>query len=95
MEWKSRRIEAILEQALVEDKATSDVTTALTIDPALRASATIVAKEECVLSGWAAFRVSWRFLRASTAAPAGPLTKSSAIRRFLTGFACAKGRRLP
>lgn len=51
MEWKSRRIEAILEQALVEDKATSDVTTALTIDPALRASATIVAKEECVLSG--------------------------------------------
>ena len=51
MEWKSRRIEAILEQALVEDKANSDVTTALTIDPALRASATIVAKEECVLSG--------------------------------------------
>ncbi|MGB7137755.1 MAG: carboxylating nicotinate-nucleotide diphosphorylase [Acidobacteriaceae bacterium] len=51
MEWKSRRIEAILEQALVEDKANSDVTTALTIDTSLRASATIVAKEECVLSG--------------------------------------------
>ncbi|HTV14105.1 MAG TPA: carboxylating nicotinate-nucleotide diphosphorylase [Acidobacteriaceae bacterium] len=51
MEWKSRRIEAILEQALVEDKATSDVTTALTIDPALRAAATIIAKEDCVLSG--------------------------------------------
>lgn len=51
MEWKSRRIEAILEQALVEDKATSDVTTALTVDPTLRASATILAKEECVLSG--------------------------------------------
>jgi nicotinate-nucleotide pyrophosphorylase (carboxylating) len=51
MEWKSRRIEAILEQALVEDKATSDVTTALTVDPGRRASATILAREECVLSG--------------------------------------------
>ncbi len=51
MDWKSRRIEAILEQALVEDKATSDVTTAVTIDPALRASATIIAKQACVISG--------------------------------------------
>lgn len=51
MEWKSRRIEPILEQALVEDKATSDLTTAVTIDPGLRASATIIAKEECVLCG--------------------------------------------
>jgi len=51
MEWKSRRIEAILEQALTEDKATSDVTTALTIEPGLRAAATVIAKEECVLSG--------------------------------------------
>ncbi|MBV8630926.1 MAG: carboxylating nicotinate-nucleotide diphosphorylase [Silvibacterium sp.] len=44
-------MEAILEQALVEDKATSDVTTALTIDPALRASGTIVAKQDCVICG--------------------------------------------
>jgi nicotinate-nucleotide pyrophosphorylase (carboxylating) len=51
MEWKSRRIEAILEQALVEDKATSDITTSLTIEPGLRAAATVLAKEECVLSG--------------------------------------------
>jgi nicotinate-nucleotide pyrophosphorylase (carboxylating) len=51
MDWKSRRIEAILEQALVEDKATSDVTTAVTIDPSLRASATIIAKQDCVISG--------------------------------------------
>lgn len=51
MEWKNRRIEAILEQALVEDKATSDLTTALTVDPALRATATVLAKEDCVLSG--------------------------------------------
>jgi len=51
MEWKSRRIEAILEQALAEDKATSDVTTAVTIEPSLRATATILAREDCVLSG--------------------------------------------
>lgn len=51
MEWKSRRIEAILEGALQEDKATSDVTTALTVDPGLRATATILAREECVLAG--------------------------------------------
>ncbi|HET7348027.1 MAG TPA: carboxylating nicotinate-nucleotide diphosphorylase [Acidobacteriaceae bacterium] len=51
MEWKTRRIDAILEQALTEDKATSDLTTAVTIDPGLRATATIIAKEECVLCG--------------------------------------------
>jgi nicotinate-nucleotide pyrophosphorylase (carboxylating) len=51
MEWKSRRVEAILEQALTEDKATSDVTTALTVESSLRAAATIIAREECVLSG--------------------------------------------
>jgi len=51
MEWKTKRIEAILEQALLEDKATSDVTTAITIDPLLRASATVIAKQDCVISG--------------------------------------------
>jgi nicotinate-nucleotide pyrophosphorylase (carboxylating) len=51
MDWKSRRVETILEQALVEDKATSDVTTAVAIDPNLRASATILAKQDCVISG--------------------------------------------
>ncbi|HEX3940674.1 MAG TPA: nicotinate-nucleotide diphosphorylase (carboxylating), partial [Acidobacteriaceae bacterium] len=51
MDWKSKRVEAILEQALLEDRATSDVTTALTIDPGLRASGTILAKENCVICG--------------------------------------------
>ena len=51
MDWKSRKLEAILEQALVEDKATSDVTTAITVDPGLRASATILAKQDCVVAG--------------------------------------------
>ena len=51
MEWKSHRIDALLEQALVEDKATSDATTNLTIDPALRASASIVARQDLVVAG--------------------------------------------
>ncbi len=51
MDWKSRRITALLEAALIEDKATNDVTTALTIDPNMRATATIVAKQSCVVAG--------------------------------------------
>jgi nicotinate-nucleotide pyrophosphorylase (carboxylating) len=51
MDWKSKRVTALLEQALREDKATKDATTAITIDPKLRASGTIIAKQECVLAG--------------------------------------------
>ncbi len=51
MDWKSKRVTALLEQALREDKATKDATTAITIDPKLRASGTIVARQECVLAG--------------------------------------------
>ncbi len=51
MDWKSRRIQTILEAALIEDKATSDITSALTIDPSMRAAATILAKQDCVVSG--------------------------------------------
>ncbi len=51
MDWKSRRIEAIVEQALVEDKATDDATTLYTIDPGLRGTGTVVAKQECVIAG--------------------------------------------
>ena len=51
MDWKSRRIQALLENALLEDKVTQDATTALTIDPKLRASATILAKQPCVVAG--------------------------------------------
>lgn len=51
MDWKSKKVEAILELALLEDRATSDTTTALTIDPKLRASATVIAKQDCVVSG--------------------------------------------
>jgi nicotinate-nucleotide pyrophosphorylase (carboxylating) len=51
MEWKSHRIEALLEQALTEDKAAGDATTNLTIDPDLRATASILAREELVVAG--------------------------------------------
>jgi nicotinate-nucleotide pyrophosphorylase (carboxylating) len=51
MDWKSRRITTLLEAALLEDKAANDVTTALTVDPALRATATVIAKQPCVVAG--------------------------------------------
>jgi nicotinate-nucleotide pyrophosphorylase (carboxylating) len=51
MDWKNSRIDALLEQALVEDQAVSDATTNVTIDPELRASASIVAREELVVAG--------------------------------------------
>ena len=51
MDWKSSRIDATLEQALLEDKAASDATTNLTIDPELRATASIVARQELVVAG--------------------------------------------
>jgi len=51
MDWKSRRITALLEAALLEDKAAQDITTELTIDPGLRATGTIVAKQSCVVAG--------------------------------------------
>jgi len=51
MDWKSSRIDALLEQALVEDRAMSDATTNLIIDPGLRASASIIARQELVICG--------------------------------------------
>lgn len=51
MEWKTSRIDALIEQALVEDKAASDATTNVTIDPGLRASASILARQEMVVAG--------------------------------------------
>lgn len=51
MDWKSSRIDALLEQALVEDQAVRDATTNVTIEPNLRASASIIAREELVVAG--------------------------------------------
>jgi nicotinate-nucleotide pyrophosphorylase (carboxylating) len=51
MDWKSHRIDALLEQALVEDEAAGDTTTNLTIDPGLRAAGSIIARQELVVAG--------------------------------------------
>jgi nicotinate-nucleotide pyrophosphorylase (carboxylating) len=51
MDWNSRRITAVIENALHEDRATRDATSYACIDPNQRAAATIVAKQDCVLAG--------------------------------------------
>jgi nicotinate-nucleotide pyrophosphorylase (carboxylating) len=51
MDWKSHRIDALLEQALLEDQAPRDATTHLTIDANLRAAGSIIAREELVVAG--------------------------------------------
>src|ERR1017187_612357 len=51
VDWSSRRVTAILESALQEDRATSDATTYACIDANQRASATVLAKQDCTLAG--------------------------------------------
>jgi nicotinate-nucleotide pyrophosphorylase (carboxylating) len=51
MDWNSRRITAIIENALAEDRATSDATSYACIDPNQRASATVIARQDCILAG--------------------------------------------
>jgi len=51
MDWNSRRITAVIGNALLEDRATRDATSYACIDPGQRASATIVSKQEAILSG--------------------------------------------
>jgi nicotinate-nucleotide pyrophosphorylase (carboxylating) len=51
MNWNSRRISSILYHGLIEDQALHDSTTLATIDPQQRASATVIAQEDCVLAG--------------------------------------------
>jgi nicotinate-nucleotide pyrophosphorylase (carboxylating) len=51
MDWNSRRITGILENALLEDRATQDATSYACIDPNQRATATILAKQDCIIAG--------------------------------------------
>src|SRR5438445_3942791 len=51
MDWNSRRITAILENALLEDRATRDATRNACIEPAQRVTGTILAKQDCILAG--------------------------------------------
>jgi nicotinate-nucleotide pyrophosphorylase (carboxylating) len=71
MDWKSTRIRTILEAALAEDRVANDITTALTIDPGLRASATIIAKQPCVVAGLGCIPVILDIFAKMSAAPVG------------------------
>src|SRR5499427_7865002 len=51
MDWNSRRLTAILENALLEDRATRDATSYACIDAHQRAGATIIARQDCILVG--------------------------------------------
>jgi nicotinate-nucleotide pyrophosphorylase (carboxylating) len=51
LDWNSRRITAILENALLEDRATRDATSYASVDPNQKAAATVVAKQDCILAG--------------------------------------------
>ncbi len=51
MDWNSRRLTAIIENALLEDRATRDATSYSCIDAQQRASGTVLAKQECILAG--------------------------------------------
>ncbi len=51
MDWNSRRITAVLENALLEDRATRDATSYACIDPNQRAIGTLIAKQDLILAG--------------------------------------------
>jgi nicotinate-nucleotide pyrophosphorylase (carboxylating) len=51
MDYNSRRVTAILENALREDSAIRDATTYACVDAAQLAAGTILAKQDCILSG--------------------------------------------
>jgi nicotinate-nucleotide pyrophosphorylase (carboxylating) len=51
MDWKSHRVDALLEQALLEDQAPRDVTSHITIDANFLAAGSIIAREELVVAG--------------------------------------------
>ena len=70
MDWKSHRIEALLEQALVEDQAVADATTNLTIDPNLRASGAIIARQDMIVAAWRVPRFFEIFARLDPRPPA-------------------------
>jgi len=51
MDWNSRRITAVLQNALLEDRATRDATSYACIDPNQRGTGTLLAKQDCILAG--------------------------------------------
>ncbi len=51
MDWTNRHLNAILQNALLEDRATRDANSYACVEPNQRAAATVLAKEECILAG--------------------------------------------
>ncbi len=51
MDWNNRHITAILQNALLEDRATRDATSYACVDANQKASATVLAKQDCILAG--------------------------------------------
>src|SRR5436853_7113873 len=51
MDWNSRRLTAVIENALLEDRATSDATSYACIEANQRSAGTIIAKQDCILAG--------------------------------------------
>jgi nicotinate-nucleotide pyrophosphorylase (carboxylating) len=71
MDWKSKRVGAILEAALAEDKVANDITTALTVPNNLRASGTIIAKQPCVVAGLGCIPVFLEIFAKMSSTPVG------------------------
>jgi nicotinate-nucleotide pyrophosphorylase (carboxylating) len=71
MDWKNSHIDALLKQALMEDQAAGDTTTNLTIDPGLRATGSILARQDMIVCGLGAVpRFLEIFARLDRRAPA-------------------------
>src|SRR6201982_1674024 len=51
MAWNTRRVTAVLQNAVLEDRATRDATSYACIEPSQRATGTVIAKQDCILSG--------------------------------------------
>ena len=51
MDWNNRHITAILQNALLEDRATRDATSYACVDANQKASAVVLAKQDCILAG--------------------------------------------
>jgi nicotinate-nucleotide pyrophosphorylase (carboxylating) len=96
MDWKSKRIRTILEAALAEDKVANDVTTALTIDKGLRASGTIIAREDCVVSGLGCIPVILDIFSKMSAASGAPLGRFQVVSHpeIFDGVRVKKGQSL-
>src|SRR6267142_5117238 len=51
MDWTNRHLPAILQTALLEDRATRDATSYACVEPNQKAAATVLAKQDCILAG--------------------------------------------